>query len=248
MSLIMERDPTCPLLIGRGFLATASAVIDYRKATITVGEGITRSIFGVKEIDLGDEDVPYWTTLGKRESYEPRPSTDDVGARPPYYAKKYFMDYHLPREWEIARDAKLNPFKGVLVFRKMLARVKDLSNRMCLVHGFGRACVGLSLFLEHWHLEEIHVTWTQFGKKRDKIATLHEDDENWHTVRGDGVTNSCDGVKVTEHLLWPWLSVRSRARNQEFSGLRRRGNKELNGLEEEINSQQWGRKRVVGGA
>ncbi|GKD36819.1 hypothetical protein Tco_1257026, partial [Tanacetum coccineum] len=28
------------------------------------------------------------------------------------------------------------------------------------------------------HLEEIHVTWTQFGKKRDKIATLHEDDQD----------------------------------------------------------------------
>ncbi|GJW10196.1 hypothetical protein Tco_1576023 [Tanacetum coccineum] len=27
------------------------------------------------------------------------------------------------------------------------------------------------------HLEEIHVTWTQYGKKRDKIATLHKDDE-----------------------------------------------------------------------
>ncbi|GKA49259.1 hypothetical protein Tco_0742217 [Tanacetum coccineum] len=27
------------------------------------------------------------------------------------------------------------------------------------------------------HLEEIHVTWTQFGKKQDKIATLHEDDQ-----------------------------------------------------------------------
>ncbi|GJX60250.1 retrotransposon protein, putative, ty1-copia subclass [Tanacetum coccineum] len=27
------------------------------------------------------------------------------------------------------------------------------------------------------HLEEIHVTWTQFRKKRDKIATLHEDEE-----------------------------------------------------------------------
>nr|GEX06639.1 xylulose kinase-1 [Tanacetum cinerariifolium] len=26
------------------------------------------------------------------------------------------------------------------------------------------------------HLKEIHVTWTQFGKKRDKIETLHEDD------------------------------------------------------------------------
>ncbi|GJX96588.1 hypothetical protein Tco_0352386 [Tanacetum coccineum] len=28
------------------------------------------------------------------------------------------------------------------------------------------------------HLEEIHVTWTQFGKNRDKIATLHEDDQD----------------------------------------------------------------------
>ncbi|GJR82148.1 hypothetical protein Tco_0152933, partial [Tanacetum coccineum] len=25
-----------------------------------------------------------------------------------------------------------------------------------------------------WHLEEIHVTWAQFGTKRDKIATLHD--------------------------------------------------------------------------
>ncbi|GKC23555.1 hypothetical protein Tco_1025705 [Tanacetum coccineum] len=31
-------------------------------------------------------------------------------------AKKDFMDYHLPREWEIARDAELSPFKDVLVF------------------------------------------------------------------------------------------------------------------------------------
>ncbi|GJT99555.1 hypothetical protein Tco_1109894 [Tanacetum coccineum] len=81
----------------RGFLATASAVIDCKKAKIAVEEGITRSIFGVKEIDL-----------------------DGVGARPPYYAKKDFMNYHLLGEWEIARDAKLNPFKDVLVFRKMV--------------------------------------------------------------------------------------------------------------------------------
>ncbi|GJS01293.1 MAK10-like protein, partial [Tanacetum coccineum] len=37
----MEIDPTCPLLIGRGFLATANAVIDCRKAKIAVGEGVT---------------------------------------------------------------------------------------------------------------------------------------------------------------------------------------------------------------
>ncbi|GJT83308.1 hypothetical protein Tco_1057650 [Tanacetum coccineum] len=116
----MEKDPTCPILIRRGFLATASTVIDCRKAKIAVGEGITRSIFIVREINLGDEDVPYWTTLGKRESYEPRPSTDRIGARPSYYAKKDFIDYHFPREWEIARDVKLNPFKDVLVFRKMV--------------------------------------------------------------------------------------------------------------------------------
>ncbi|GKC41896.1 MAK10-like protein [Tanacetum coccineum] len=58
----MEKDPTCPLFVGRGFLATASAVIDCKKAKIAVGEGLTGSIFGVKEIDLGVEDVPYWTT------------------------------------------------------------------------------------------------------------------------------------------------------------------------------------------
>ncbi|GJT74650.1 hypothetical protein Tco_1041375 [Tanacetum coccineum] len=43
-----------------------------------VGEGITRSVFGVKETDLGEEEAPYWTTLGKKESYKPRPSSDGV--------------------------------------------------------------------------------------------------------------------------------------------------------------------------
>nr|GEX53324.1 hypothetical protein [Tanacetum cinerariifolium] len=94
----IEKDPTCPLLVGRGFLETASAVIDCKKAKIDVGELMTRSIFGVKEISLGDEDVPYWTTLGKRESYESRPSTDGIGARPPYYVKKDFLNYHFPEE------------------------------------------------------------------------------------------------------------------------------------------------------
>ncbi|GJR41355.1 hypothetical protein Tco_1217039 [Tanacetum coccineum] len=116
----MEKDPTCPLLVGRGFLATASVVIDYKKAKIAVGEGITRSIFGVKEIGLGHVDTPYWTTLAKRKSYESRPSTNYIGARPPYYLEKDFMKDHLPEELEIARDAELNPFKDVLVFRKLV--------------------------------------------------------------------------------------------------------------------------------
>ncbi|GJX10500.1 MAK10-like protein [Tanacetum coccineum] len=78
----MEKDPTYPLVIGRGFLATASAVIDCKKAKIAVGERIIRTIFRVNEINLGVEDVPYWTTIGKRESDTPRPSTDGIGSLP----------------------------------------------------------------------------------------------------------------------------------------------------------------------
>nr|GEW39457.1 hypothetical protein [Tanacetum cinerariifolium] len=61
----MKKDPETPLLVGREFLAIANAVIDCRMAKIAMGEGITRSIFGVKGFDLGEEEVPYWTTLEK---------------------------------------------------------------------------------------------------------------------------------------------------------------------------------------
>ncbi|GJY82070.1 MAK10-like protein [Tanacetum coccineum] len=92
----MKKDPETPLLVGRGFLTTTNAVIDYRKAKVAVGEGITR------------------------ESYKTRPSSDGVGAQTPYYARKEFMDYHLPGEWQTARAAKINPLKDVLVFRRMV--------------------------------------------------------------------------------------------------------------------------------
>nr|GEZ79827.1 ribonuclease H-like domain-containing protein [Tanacetum cinerariifolium] len=59
-------------------------------------QGVTRSIFRVKGVDLGEEEAPYWTTLGKRESYKPRPSSDGVGARTPYYARKDFLDFSAP--------------------------------------------------------------------------------------------------------------------------------------------------------
>nr|GEU52128.1 DNA-directed DNA polymerase [Tanacetum cinerariifolium] len=84
----MEKDPATPLLVGRGFLATTSVVIDCKKAKIAIGEGITRSIFRVKEINLGDEEVPYWTTLGKRGSYTLRPSTDGIVIDPLFMLRK----------------------------------------------------------------------------------------------------------------------------------------------------------------
>ncbi|GJU96433.1 MAK10-like protein [Tanacetum coccineum] len=55
----MKKDPDTPLLVGRGFLATANAIIDCKMAKIAVGEGITRSVFGVKGVDLGEEEAPY---------------------------------------------------------------------------------------------------------------------------------------------------------------------------------------------
>nr|GEU64636.1 zinc finger, CCHC-type [Tanacetum cinerariifolium] len=45
----MKKDLETPLLVGRGFLATANAVIDCIKAKIATGEGITRNIgIGIK--------------------------------------------------------------------------------------------------------------------------------------------------------------------------------------------------------
>ncbi|GKD10747.1 MAK10-like protein [Tanacetum coccineum] len=95
----IKKYPKTPLLVGRGFLATTNVVIDCRNAKITVGEGITRSIFRVKEVDLG--------------------------LQTPYYARKDFLDCRLPEEWEIARHAEINPFKDVLVFRQMDKPPKD---------------------------------------------------------------------------------------------------------------------------
>nr|GEV93103.1 hypothetical protein [Tanacetum cinerariifolium] len=58
--------------------------------------------------------------LRKRESYKLRPRSNRIGARTPYYARKDFLDCYLLGEWEVARDAELNPFKDTLVFRRMV--------------------------------------------------------------------------------------------------------------------------------
>nr|GEY90641.1 MAK10-like protein [Tanacetum cinerariifolium] len=78
----MKKDPETPLLVGKGFLATANVVIDCREAKIVLGEGIT--------------------------------SSDGMGARTPNYVRKDFLDCHFLEEWEIARDAEINPFKDIL--------------------------------------------------------------------------------------------------------------------------------------
>ncbi|GJW16575.1 hypothetical protein Tco_0024011 [Tanacetum coccineum] len=142
------------------------------KAKITIGEGITMSVFGVKGIKLGEEDAPYWTTLGKRESYKSRPSSDGVGAQTPYYARKEFMDCHLPEEWEIARDAEINLFKDVLVFRRMVEFL---------------GAIPINLKRNMWESEDLienPINWDKPPKNRDgawhaKIRMIDQDGEEF---------------------------------------------------------------------
>ncbi|GKA38541.1 hypothetical protein Tco_0731092 [Tanacetum coccineum] len=55
----------------------------------------------------------------------------------------------------------------MLITEDMWLMSKSQSLHAVLLHPLG------------WHLEGIHVTWTQFGKKQDKIATLHEEAQSF---------------------------------------------------------------------
>ncbi|GJT79154.1 hypothetical protein Tco_1053496 [Tanacetum coccineum] len=74
-------------------------------------------------------------------------------------------------------------------------RIKDLHH---LEHIFQQVFQHMAPFHHNvgWLLEEIHVTWTQFGKKRDKIATLYEEAQKMHTECEDGVRISSDAVRI----------------------------------------------------
>ncbi|GJX67950.1 hypothetical protein Tco_0303677 [Tanacetum coccineum] len=73
----MEKDHMCPLLVGRRFVATASAILDCKKSKIVV------------------------------------PNL-------PFYLEKDFINTSAHGEWEIDMDVDLNPFKDILVFRKIV--------------------------------------------------------------------------------------------------------------------------------
>ncbi|GJU74162.1 RNA-directed DNA polymerase, eukaryota, reverse transcriptase zinc-binding domain protein [Tanacetum coccineum] len=62
--LDMKKDPETPLLVGRGFLTTANAVIDCRKAKIVVGERITRLYLIRRSLEVLRKF--HWMILGGR--------------------------------------------------------------------------------------------------------------------------------------------------------------------------------------
>ncbi|GJX32357.1 MAK10-like protein [Tanacetum coccineum] len=137
-----------------------------------------------------------------------------VGARTPYYAKNDFTDYHLPGEWEIARDVELNPFKDVLVFKRMV--LTSLRWRFLILYqAYGNlyATTGRkALLLEDKQIPSVGVFdevsfYTLFqGYTRDLDSIWEETGQdcnftrsglkNRHTVPGDGVAIPNDTVRT----------------------------------------------------
>jgi len=120
--LDMNKDPTCPLLVGRGFLATASAIIDCKMSKIVVGEGSARSIYHVKKHSYYNEGekIPYEIMLDRKPSrYGPWTNRDFVGPRRPFYLEETFVSNSTLNQQQLARDIEVNPFEDTLVFRKM---------------------------------------------------------------------------------------------------------------------------------
>ncbi|GJT36089.1 hypothetical protein Tco_0926508 [Tanacetum coccineum] len=99
-------------------------------------------------------------------------SSDRVGARTPYYARKDFLDCHLPREWEISRYAELNPFKDTLVFRRMVEFL---------------GAIPINLKCNMWESEDLikkPINWDKPPKNRDgawhaKIRLIDPDGEEF---------------------------------------------------------------------
>ncbi|GJY94206.1 retrotransposon protein, putative, ty3-gypsy subclass [Tanacetum coccineum] len=103
----MKKDLETPLLVGRGFLATANAVIDFRLAKIAVGEGITRSVFRVKGVDEDEGGSTYWTTLENGVFT----NTTFFGwnrRTNPLIMQKRLLRCHLLENGKFARDVELN--------------------------------------------------------------------------------------------------------------------------------------------
>nr|GEW59677.1 hypothetical protein [Tanacetum cinerariifolium] len=171
----METEPTCPLLVERGCLAIANAVIDCKKAKIAVGERLTGSIFRVKELDFGNDNEPYWTTIGKRESYKPRTSEDDIGIVrnvEVHVGKiKLFEDFHVV-------DMETEPTCPLLVERGCLAIANAVIDCKKAKIAVGERLTGSIFRVKELdfafgrHLVKIHGIWAKFGKKTDKILTL----------------------------------------------------------------------------
>ncbi|GKA48169.1 probable tRNA (guanine(26)-N(2))-dimethyltransferase 2, partial [Tanacetum coccineum] len=99
----------------------------------------------------------------------------------------------------------LDPYDSPSVFLDSAVQsVVDGGMLMCIATDMAVLCGGnmevcSSKFLAlACHLEEIHVTWAHLEKKRTRLQLYTKsDEENSHTVDGDGVTVFREGVRIS---------------------------------------------------
>ncbi|GKA55153.1 hypothetical protein Tco_0754102 [Tanacetum coccineum] len=97
-----------------------NAILDKYVESLELGKNGSKFVQG--EVHVKMQDPGLFTLPCRLGDSKPFDTLADLGscAQTPYYARKDFLDCHLPREWEIARDVELNPFKDTLVFRRMV--------------------------------------------------------------------------------------------------------------------------------
>lgn len=113
----------CPLLVGIGFLATASVIIDCKMSKIAVGEEYTRSIYDVHmhEYDNEGDVMPNWLVRDRKPPrYGPRIGEDFTGHQRPFFLEDDFVKNASYIEQQFARETEIDPFEDPLVFRKMI--------------------------------------------------------------------------------------------------------------------------------
>ncbi|GJV67894.1 hypothetical protein Tco_1483403 [Tanacetum coccineum] len=98
---------------------------------------------------------------------------------------KDFLDCHFPGEWQISRDAEINPFKDVLVFRRMVEFL---------------GAIPINLKSNMWESEDLIknlINWDKPPKNGDgawhaKIRLIDPD--------GDEFTKTLQSISITRKL------------------------------------------------
>nr|GEX25435.1 hypothetical protein [Tanacetum cinerariifolium] len=106
------------------------------------------------------------------------------GAQTPYYAMKDFLDCHLPGEWEIVKDAEINPFKDVLVFSRMIKNGDQPLPRVTQVsiagttsteqHPLKDKSMCNKIVKDLWDALARHMIGLDYGEQDRKAAVLYE--------------------------------------------------------------------------
>ncbi|GJS96620.1 putative ribonuclease H-like domain-containing protein [Tanacetum coccineum] len=112
-------DRELPLLLGRPFLRTCGTLIDMGKGTMTIDYGVIKQTYYLKpraksyfhNFDMDeDEDWLGFFEVGRDEDGNPKYGLVDPS----------FLDIEDEMERALAMEAYFNPFKNIIVFKKLI--------------------------------------------------------------------------------------------------------------------------------